>query len=110
VGRQNIHDLSFQFAWWPTQALQLALQSHQFYLDSPRDALYAANGRKIRQDPTGKAGRNVGEELDITTTYHLSNHQDVLVGWSQIWSGEFIRKSGPATNPQYWYMQYSYRW
>ena len=110
VGRQNIHDISFQFAWWPTQAMQFALQSHQFYLDSPRDALYAGNGRKLRQDPTGKAGRNVGEELDITTTYHLSNHQDVLVGWSQIWSGEFISKSGPATNPQYWYMQYSYRW
>lgn len=110
VGRQNIHDISFQFAWWPTHALQFGIQSHQFYLDSPRDALYAANGKKLRQDLTGKAGRNVGEEIDITTTYHLSNHQDVLVGWSQIWSGEYIRKSGPATNPQYWYMQYSYRW
>lgn len=110
VGRQNIHDFSTQFVWWPTKAMQFGLQTHYFMLDSPTDALYAANGKVMRQDISGKAGRDVGTELDLTLTLHLSNHQDVLVGWSQMWTGEFIRGTGPATNPQYCYLQYGYRW
>jgi len=110
VGRQNIHDISAQFSWWANHWIQFNLQTHRFYLDTPQDALYTANGRKLRQDPTGRAGRDVGTELDLTTSFHLSNHQDFLLGWSQIWSGRFIRETGPNTNPQLFYAQYSHRW
>jgi hypothetical protein len=31
----------------------------------------------IRQDPTGKAGNNVGDEIDVLCNFHLSNHEDI---------------------------------
>ena len=61
-------------------------------------------------DPTGRAGRDVGNELDLVTNFHLTQNQDVLIGWSKLYEGSFLKKTGPGPSPELFYAQYSFRW
>ncbi len=110
VGRQNIQDINLHTYIYPANWISSGLQAHFFYLDSGKDALYNKAGAVERFSPKGNAGVHVGEELDFTTNFHLTFHQDILVGYSVLFPGEFIRKTGPSTTPQLLYMQYSYKW
>jgi hypothetical protein len=109
VGRQNINDINGQLVIYPTKWITSYLQYHMFRLDSPKDALYNAAGVPIRIDPTGKAGSDVGDEIDFVTNFHLTNHQDLLFGYSHLYQGDFIRQTGPPGSPDYFYVQYTYR-
>jgi hypothetical protein len=110
VGRQNIHDFTVQGYVYPANWLTLGLQYHVFRLDSPKDALYNAFGRPVRQDRTGAAGSNVGEEIDVLCNAHLTDRQDVFVTYSYFFPGAFIRATGPSKPGQALYLQYSWRW
>jgi hypothetical protein len=110
VGRQNIEDLNLHAYIRPTKWIVTGLQYHMFRLESAQDALYNAAGAAIRRDPTGRAGTDVGDEIDYIANFHLSMHQDILVGYSKLFAGAFIRRTGPPGSPEYFYLQYSYRW
>jgi hypothetical protein len=110
VGRQNINDFNLQAYVFPTHWITSSLAAHFFYLDSGKDALYNKAGAVERTSPLGNAGKHVGDELDFTTNFHLTFHQDILVGYSILFSGEFIRKTGNPTDSQLFYVQYSYKW
>lgn len=111
VGRQNIDDVSTQFGFYPAKWIFTTVQYHVFHLDGARDALYNASGTVIRSDPTGQAGTNVGDEIDFTTNFHLSLHQDIFLGYSKLFAGSFIhRTAGPQTGPALFYCQYSFKW
>jgi Alginate export len=110
VGRQNIQDLNLHVYTYPTNWIVTGLQTHFFYLYSGRDALYSAGGAVERTSPRGNAGVHVGDEIDLTANFHLTFHQDIFVGYSVLFSGEFIRNTGNPTSPQLFYVQYSYKW
>jgi hypothetical protein len=113
VGRQNIEDLSFQATLFPTKWITTCMQYHIFRLDSAKDALYNASGTVIRSDPTGRAGTDVGDEIDLFGNIHLSQHQDILIGWSKLFAGAFIRNApgaGRGMSPELFYAQYSFKW
>ena len=116
IGRQNIEDLQFQFVFYPTKWITMGAQYHIFHLDSAKDALYNSAGAVIRQDPTGKAGTDVGDELDIFANFHLTARQDLFMGWSKLYQGSFIEntpvlgtKKNGAGSPELFYVQYSLR-
>jgi hypothetical protein len=111
VGRQNIDDVSAQLAFYPVKWITCVVQNHVFHLDSARDALYNASGAIIRSDPTGQAGTYAGDEIDFTTNFHLTPHQDFFVGYSTLFAGSFIQHSaGPHVSPALLYTQYSIKW
>lgn len=113
VGRQNIHDLNMHFYLYPSNWLTCWLQYHQFWLASPFDALYDAQGRPYRRDATGQAGVDVGTELDLVMNFHLTRHADLLTGYSFLFGGDFLKRTagpGEATNTSLFFMQLSYRW
>lgn len=110
VGRQNIKDLNFQLEMNPQPWLQLRAQYHIFQLAATKDFLYNASGAPIRRDPTGAAGNNVGNEIDLLANFHISPHQDILLGYSHLYSGRFLRSTGPGNDPAYFYAQYTFRW
>jgi len=107
VGRKNINDISVQAVCYPARWVTAQAQFHVFRLVSARDALYNAGGVPIRVDPTGRAGTDVGQELDLTANFHVGTHQDVFVGFSHLFAGSFIRRSGPPVSPSLFYFQYS---
>ncbi len=123
VGQQNIGDLSQQLTLFPTNWIQLQVQNHIYRLDSPTDALYNSGGTPIRQDKTGKSGSYVGDELDLVTNFHLTNHQDIQIGYCRLFAGGFIEKAPTVAPPPkgstpgsraadstLLYVQYSYHW
>ncbi len=110
VGRQNIHDLNLHIYLYPTKWITFNAQYHHLRLDSANDALYSAGGVPLRIDPTGAAGKDVGNELDMTVNFHLGPHSDVLLGWSKLWAGGLIRNTGSGRDPELWYVMYNVRW
>jgi hypothetical protein len=123
VGRQNINDIMQQVTVYPTNWIVAQVQNHIFNLDDPRDALYGAGGAPLRRDKTGKSGSYVGDEIDLVINFHLDNHQDILIGYSQLYAGGFIEHAptvapapkgstvaSRAQDPSLFYVQYSFKW
>ncbi|MFO0807384.1 MAG: alginate export family protein [Gemmataceae bacterium] len=110
VGRQNIHDVYGQVAFFPENWLTCLIQYHNFWLANERDALYNAAGAPTRRDPTGNAGRYVGNEIDLFMSAQLTTHTNFGIGYSKLFSGGFIAKTGPDVSPELFYMQVNYRW
>ena len=113
VGRQNIHDLNAHFYLYPAPWLTTWVQYHHFWLDSSRDALYNAGGVAYRRDPTGQAGTNVGDEIDLVLNFHLTRYSDVLVSYNKLYGGGFLEKTaGPnkAINAETLYLMFQQRW
>jgi hypothetical protein len=113
VGRQNIHDLNFHVYAYPAKWITLWAQYHNFWLASNRDALYNAAGVAIRRDPTGRAGSFVGQELDFVANFHLTNRDDLLLGYSRLFGGDFLRRTaapGAPLDSSLFFMQYNLRW
>lgn len=113
VGRQNIHDLNTILYLYPAKWLTTWLQFHWFALDQAKDALYNSAGVAIRRDPTGRAGNDVGRELDLIFNFHLTKRADLLTGYSYLWGGSFLKNtSGPnaAVDTSLYYLMYNYRW
>lgn len=113
IGRQNIHDFYLQGVAFPEMWLTLIAQYHVFRLDSDKDAMYNPGGAIVRQDPTGRSGNDIGNEVDLVVNFHVSHHSDLFVGYSRLFAGRFITSAPvPAqrSDPELFYMQYSYRW
>ncbi|MEI8384690.1 MAG: alginate export family protein [Nitrosomonadaceae bacterium] len=109
VGRQNIHDLNAQMTLHPQQWLTVIAQYHRFYLANKTDALYNAAGFASVQDLTGQSGNHVGDEMDVRFNIHVNRHQDVLLGYSKLWAGEYLKATKPGVSPDLFYVQYSFR-
>jgi Alginate export len=110
VGRQNIEDLNFDGWITPCKWIIVGAQYHILRLDAAKDALYNSAGAVERVDPTGKAGTDVGEVFTVYTNFHLSMHSDLLLQYSHLSAGEFIKATGPGGSPDELYLQYSFRW
>jgi hypothetical protein len=110
VGRQNVHDFSVQAYCFPMKWLTAGVQYHAFRLAEKKDALYNAFGRPVRQDRTGVAGTDVGQEIDVVFNAHLTDRQDVFVQYAYFFPGAFVRATGPARAGEAVYVQYSWRW
>ena len=115
VGRQNIQDVNAHLYFYPAKWLTLNTQFHHFQLANKRDALYNAAGNVSRFDPTGRAGRDVGQELDVIANFHVSKHADILLGYAHLYAGDFIKKTAPVSqkdgfDTSLFFLQANYRW
>ena len=110
VARQNIQDFNMQFVAFPTKWVYLLAQYHNFHLAQARSPLFTAGGVPLRYDPTGAAGTYVGDEIDLIVNFHLTAHQDILIGYSKLFAGSFIKRTGPDVSPELFYLQHQLRW
>jgi len=109
VARQNIEDWNFQLTAKPTDRVTLLAWWHIFHLEEARDALYNAAGAVIRKSPTGAAGTDVGQELDLTAQVQLTPHADVLFGYSHFFAGEFIAATGNPDDSDFFYLTLTFK-
>ena len=109
VGRQNIHDFNVQLALHPQPWATFTTQYHKFYLANRYDYLYNAAGVATARDATGRSGTNVGDEIDVRLNIHIDRHQDVLVGYSKLFAGDFLKATTPGVSPDLFYVQYNFR-
>ena len=109
VGRQNIHDINAQITLHPMPWITFISQYHRFYLANNRDFLYNASGLATMRDLTGQSGSHVGDEIDFRASFHVNRHQDVMVGYSKLFSGNFLEKQRPGISSDLFYVQYNIR-
>ncbi|SEN21455.1 alginate export family protein [Nitrosomonas marina] len=109
IGRQNIHDFNAQLTLHPKRWVTFLAQYHRYYLANKRDFLYNAGGVALLGDPTGQSGSHVGDGIDFLVNIHVARHHDVLVGYSKLFSGNFIENQRPGINPDLFYVQYNFR-
>lgn len=110
VGRQNIHDVNCHLFFYPARWITCWTQFHTFYLAEATDALYSPGGAILRQDVTGAAGRNVGQEIDFICNVTLTPTSNVQAGYCHLFPGGFISGTGSAINPSLFYAMYNLRW
>lgn len=108
VGWQNIHHLAsgVDFTPWRHWTVRSSLQD--WYLDQARDGIYLTNGALVFQDVTGRSGRHVGEEADVTAMYTVGAHT-VGIGYGHIFAGDFLRHVSPGHGLNYFYLNVGYR-
>lgn len=109
VGRQNMHDFNAQVTLHPQPWFTFIAQYHRFYLANKRDFLYNAAGIGTLRDVTGQSGSHIGDEIDFRVNFHVSRHQDVLIGYSKLFTGNFIENQRPGISPDFFYTQYTFR-
>ena len=114
IGRANIHDFHLELGSFITKWMRLTAGYHVLNLDQSKDALYNSTGGVVRQDPTGRAGTNVGTALNGVLQFHLDDHQIVLVNYAHLFAGDYIRGTavtpGAAKDLDAWWFQYAYKW
>jgi len=106
-GRQNIVSPNAGVSVTPIQGLVLSLQQYFFWRDSDRDALYNKSGAVFRSGTTTRA-RYVGAEMDLLATYTFTRHVLGYTGYSRFFTGEFISKTGPDKDSDFYYVALQY--
>ena len=107
IGRQNIVNSLVGVTVSPVRDLTLSLQQYFFWRASERDALYNKQSGVLRPG-TGTTARYVGAEMDLLATYDFTRHLQGYAGYSRFFTGEFIRKTGPSRDSDFFYTAIQY--
>jgi alginate export protein len=107
IGRQNIISASGGLSMTPVRDLILSLQQYFFWRASDRDALYNKSGAVLRPG-TETTARYIGAEMDLLATYNVTRHLLGYAGYSHFFTGEFIRKTGPSKDSDFFYTAIQY--
>lgn len=87
-GRRNLEDVNLQFSVQPTKKLKLLAWYHYFFLETQTDTPYSVamtpfNGGNL----PGSA--DLGHEIDLIASYKVSQRQNLVLGYSHFFSGEY---------------------
>jgi alginate export protein len=108
VGWQNMKhvrtglDLVVAKGWTAT-----ARYSH-YWLDDPHDALYSGGGAALARSPTGVAGTDVGQEIDLITSGKIRPNLALSAGVGRLAPGSFLKTTTPGRPYTYPYAMLTY--
>jgi len=108
VGWKNIHDVRAGMEYKATKKLSLNSSYHAWWLASRTDALYNAAGAVIVKVAAGTAGRFVGQEADIQTTYALRPDLSLTGGFANVFPGTFLKNATPGKPYRFSYVMATY--
>lgn len=102
VNWMNLENYQVSFAVHPAKDLKVWVEYNYFRLASSRDAWYYGNGRPVRRDPTGQAGRDLGHEINLLGQWKLHPTLGLLAGYGLFLPGEFVRETPGSDDPAHW--------
>ncbi|HBO97896.1 MAG TPA: hypothetical protein DE315_02120 [Candidatus Omnitrophica bacterium] len=105
VSLQNIHDYRFQIKADPMKKLNLSADYHLFYLDTPKDNLYAAARTIKRSTKAGADDAYVGSEIDLLAKYQATKFMGIWAGYSHLFAGDFLSQTGADDDADFVYAQ-----
>lgn len=108
-GWQNIVSQRTGLTIEPRHRWTVTGQYLDLWLSSAVDWLYNTSGGTIVRDPTGKAGKHVGQEYDAYTWYELNRHVNVGVGVGHLQGGEFLQRTTKGPNYNYPYFALNFK-
>ncbi len=109
LGRQNIEDVNFSLVVKPAERFALSVEGHVFRLASARDSLYNNGGAPLRTDRTGRAGDDVGREVDFNVRILLTPHADLLISYGHFFAGKYLSNTGAGRDANALYTQLGFR-
>jgi hypothetical protein len=109
IGGQNLYDAYVNLTLKPHPQVTGKIVMHSFWLAEEKDALYNLGGGAVRRDVRGDSGAEVGQELDISVSWQIDPHHNLLLGYSHMWGSNFIRATGPCEDPDLFYVQYAFK-
>ncbi|MDA2913381.1 alginate export family protein [Acidobacteriia bacterium AH_259_A11_L15] len=99
LGLRNLHALRLSASVRLHPRLRVDADYHRFLLVARRGPWKNAGGRVLGLDPTGEAGRDLGQEVDLTFRVLLHSQLSFMAGYSVFLPGRFAaRTRGPETH------------
>lgn len=114
-GWRNMQGLSLSFDYKATQDLTLNLQYHRFGLYDAKDAWYGDGGgvnagRVPFVDPTGRSGKDVGQEISLLANYKLNKHTTLEAAIGTFVPGNFVKRlNGTTRDQRYFYIMANWK-
>ena len=97
----NLIDLKLGVSVKPMKRMKLSLDYHHFNLAQKKDAWYYCTGKKMRWDPAGESGSDLGDEIDLIWKYHIHRRVTLMAGCAAFFPGDFVKATGSHENA-YW--------
>ena len=107
IGWKNIHNIRSLNTLSVRKNWSWIFMYNASWLANPRDALYNAQSRAIVRASDGRAGRYVGQEIDIYSNYQVMGFT-IAAGIGQFVPGTFVRRSTPGAHSRLLYLSTSY--
>jgi hypothetical protein len=104
---QNLKDAQINFEVRPEKRLFLKTEYHQYRLAERQDAWYL--NAQVYRDKSGRSGDEVGQELDIVTTFDLSKQHQIQTGFGHFWPDEFAEAVASDRQSNWFFCQWSYK-
>jgi hypothetical protein len=106
----NLEDYQVTVSVQPHKTLKLWADYHFFRLAEASDAWYWTSGRAARRDPTGQAGSDLGQEVDLLAQWQVNQNTEIFAGYSHFFPGEFVRNtSGSQDDADWFFLQATYK-
>ncbi len=101
---QNMQNLVLRLHAQPHARVKATLDFHSFWLTDTNDAWYRANGStRVRPvDPT--ASSHAGTEIDLTVNTKLTQHLEMLCGYSHFFAGDYLSDTGAGDDANFAYL------
>ena len=102
--RSNINTPGFRLNVSPRSDVQVTLSHRAFWLAQAKDAWTTAN----LQDPTGRSGNYVGQQLDLSTRWDFNSSLNFETGYTHLFKGSFAKNAPRAPAPvdvDYFYVE-----
>ena len=81
---------------------------NRYWLSNAHDAMYNGGGAVIARSPTGVAGTDVGQELDLITSGKIRPALGFSAGVGYFLPGEFLKNTTPGKPYTYPYAMLTY--
>lgn len=101
---QNMHNIVLRLASQPHPKVKTTLDLHGFWLADTGDAWYRANGTTQVRPINGRASNQAGAELDFTIHTKLTQHLDMLIGYSRFFAGQYLDDTGAGDDAHFGYL------
>lgn len=109
LGLRNMHDFRLTAAAKVHSKLTVEADYHRFLLAARRGPWKNAGGKVLGFDPTGAAGRDLGQEIDLTFRVPLHSHLSLLGGFSLFLPGRFAATTRGPEPHRFAYVQTTVR-
>ncbi|MCF8143000.1 MAG: alginate export family protein [Deltaproteobacteria bacterium] len=97
----NLMDIQVGVSVKPVEKMKISLDYHNFSLAQKKDAWYYCTGKKMRWDPTGASGSDLGNEIDLVWQYQIHPRIGLMAGCAAFFPGDFVEATGSDDNA-YW--------
>jgi len=105
VRAENLRELSVFGRLDPTDKLNLQAELNSFWLDSKTDSWSNAPREGSLRDPSGRSGREIGQEISLVAEYEYSKRITFEAGAAHFFPGEFPAAQGRNDGANLFYLQ-----